>query len=139
MLKYTTFSEKNSMFNTPPCFAVYTLQLVMKWLEETVGGLEKMAAVNEKKAGMLYECMDQSGFYRGTADADSRSRMNVTFRLPSEALEQKFIQEATQAGFGGLKGHRSVGGCRASIYNATGIDAVEALLDFMKTFERDNG
>jgi phosphoserine aminotransferase len=139
MLKYTTFSAKNSMFNTPPCFAVYTLQLVMKWLEETVGGLEKMAAVNEEKAGMLYDFMDQSGFYRGTADADSRSRMNVTFRLPSEDLEQKFIQEAMAAGFGGLKGHRSVGGCRASIYNATGVDAVEALVDFMKTFERDNG
>jgi len=139
MLKYTTFSEKNSMFNTPPCFAVYTLQLVMKWLEETVGGLDKMAAINEKKAGMLYDFMDRSEFYRGTADTDSRSRMNVTFRLPSEALEQKFIQEATQAGFGGLKGHRSVGGCRASIYNATGIDAVSALVDFMKTFEKRNG
>ena len=82
MLKYTTFSEKNSMFNTPPCFAIYMVQLVMKWMEETVGGLEKMAAVNEKKAGMLYDYMDQSGFYRGTADIDSRSRMNVTFRLP---------------------------------------------------------
>lgn len=139
MLKYTTHSEKNSMFNTPPCFAVYVIQLVMKWLEETVGGLEKMAAINEKKAGILYGYMDQSGFYRGTADADSRSRMNVTFRLPSEALEQKFIQEATQAGFGGLKGHRSVGGCRASIYNATGVDAIDALVEFMKAFEKKNG
>ena len=139
MLKYTTFSEKNSMFNTPPCFAIYMVQLVMKWMEETVGGLEKMAAVNEKKAGMLYDYMDGSGFYRGTADVDSRSRMNVTFRLPSEALEQKFIQDATKAGFGGLKGHRSVGGCRASIYNATGIEAIEALVDFMKTFEKSNG
>ncbi|WP_373497941.1 3-phosphoserine/phosphohydroxythreonine transaminase [Desulfococcus sp.] len=139
MLKYTTHSEKNSMFNTPPCFAIYMVQLVMKWLEETVGGLEKMAAVNEKKAGTLYGYMDKSGFYRGTADVDSRSRMNVTFRLPSEALEQKFIQEATLEGFGGLKGHRSVGGCRASIYNATGIEAVEALVDFMKTFEKKNG
>ena len=139
MLKYTTHSEKNSMFNTPPCFAIYVIQLVMKWLEESVGGLEKMAAINEKKAGILYEYMDQSGFYRGTADTDSRSRMNVTFRLPSEALEQKFIQEATQAGFGGLKGHRSVGGCRASIYNATGVDAIEALVTFMKAFEQKNG
>ncbi len=139
MLKYTTFSEKNSMFNTPPCFAIYTLQLVMKWLEETIGGLEKMGAINEKKAGLLYDYIDQSGFYRGTADADSRSRMNVTFRLPSEALEQKFIQDAGKEGFGGLKGHRSVGGCRASIYNATGVPAVEALVDFMKTFEKNNG
>ena len=139
MLKYTTFSEKNSMFNTPPCFAIYMVQLVMKWLEETVGGLEKMAALNEKKAGLLYDCMDGSGFYRGTADVDSRSRMNVTFRLPSEALEQKFIQDAAKEGFGGLKGHRSVGGCRASIYNATGLDAVSALVEFMKTFEKNNG
>ncbi len=139
MLKYTTHSEKNSMFNTPPCIAVYTVQLVLKWLEETVGGLEKMGQINDKKAEIIYGFMDSTAFYRGTAEKGSRSKMNVTFRLPSEDLEKKFIKEATDAGFGGLKGHRSVGGCRASIYNASGIDAVEALVSFMKEFEKKNG
>jgi phosphoserine aminotransferase len=139
MLKYATFAEKNSMFNTPPCFAVYTVQLVLKWLEETVGGLEKMAAVNEEKANALYGCIDGSDFYRGTAEKESRSRMNVTFRLPSEDLEKRFIETALSEGFGGLKGQRSVGGCRASIYNATGIEAVTALTDFMRAFEKKNG
>lgn len=139
MLKYTTHSEKNSMFNTPPCVAVYTVQLVLKWLEETVGGLEKMGQINDKKAEIIYGFIDSTEFYRGTAEKGSRSKMNVTFRLPSEDLEKKFIKEATDAGFGGLKGHRSVGGCRASIYNATGIDAVGALVSFMKEFEKKNG
>ena len=139
VMKYTTHSAKNSMFNTPPCFAVYTVQLVLKWIEETVGGLDKMAAINEKKAGMIYHLLDTSDFYRGTADADSRSRMNVTFRLPSEDLEKKFVAEATEAKLGGLKGHRSVGGCRASIYNAVPVEAIEALVDFMKEFEKKNG
>lgn len=139
MLKYTTHSEKNSMFNTPPCFAIYTAQLVLKWLEETVGGLDKMAQLNRQKADLLYNHIDGSGFYRGTTDIDSRSLMNVTFRLPDEALEKKFVAEASAAELGGLKGHRSVGGCRASIYNPTPLRAVEALVDFMKTFESRNG
>lgn len=139
MLKYMTFAEKNSMFNTPPCFAIYTVQLVLKWLEETAGGLEAMEAVNQEKAGLLYGTIDGSEFYRGTADVDSRSLMNVTFRLPTEDLEKQFIQEALENGLGGLKGHRSVGGCRASIYNATGLKAIETLVDFMKTFESKNG
>jgi phosphoserine aminotransferase len=139
MLRYTTYAEKNSMFNTPPCFAVYTVQLVLKWLEETIGGLDKMAELNRKKAGLLYDYMDRSDFYRGTADKDSRSLMNVTFRLPSEELEKAFVAEALENGLGGLKGHRSVGGCRASIYNPTPLAAVEALLDFMRTFERRKG
>ena len=139
MLKYTTFAAKNSMFNTPPCFAVYTVQLVLKWLEESIGGLKKMEALNRKKAEMLYGLIDASGFYSGTADPGSRSMMNVTFRLPSEDLEKAFVQQALENGMGGLKGHRSVGGCRASIYNPTPLKAVEALCDFMKTFERDNG
>ena len=139
MLDYNTFVGKNSMYNTPPCFAVYTLQLVMKWLEETIGGLEKMEAINQKKAGLLYDLLDSGEFYRPTADPDSRSLMNVTFRLPSEDLEQAFIKASLSKGFGGLKGHRSVGGCRASIYNATSLAAIESLVDFMKTFERDNG
>ncbi len=139
MLKYTTHSAKNSMFNTPPCFAIYTVQLVVKWLEETIGGLEMMAALNQQKADLLYDTIDQSDFYAGTADVDSRSRMNVTFRLPSEDLEQKFVAEAQQNDLGGLKGHRSVGGCRASIYNPTPMTGVEALVDFMKTFEQKYG
>ena len=136
MLRYTTFTEANSMYNTPPCFGIYTIQLVLKWLEEEIGGLEKMEAINKKKADLLYNLFDQSDFYRATADLGSRSLMNVTFRLPSEDLEKRFIAEATGAGFGGLKGHRSVGGCRASIYNPTTFEAVAALVDFMKTFEK---
>jgi phosphoserine aminotransferase len=139
MLKYSTHAKENSMYNTPPCFSVYTAQLVLKWLEETVGGLDKMAAINQKKADLIYNLLDSSTYYRGTADKDSRSQMNVTFRLPNEDLEKKFIAEATANDMGGLKGHRSVGGCRASIYNATGVKAVETLVDFMKNFEKKNG
>jgi phosphoserine aminotransferase len=139
MLKYTTYASKNSMFNTPPCFAIYMIQLVMKWLEERVGGLEKMEKINQEKAAMLYDAIDASSFYQGTAEADSRSLMNVTFRLPDEALEKQFVGQALKNGMGGLKGHRSVGGCRASIYNATPLAAIEALVDFMKYFEQKNG
>jgi phosphoserine aminotransferase len=139
MLSYATYAQKNSMYNTPPCFAIYVVQLVLKWLEETIGGLEKMDALNRKKAGLIYDLLDASAFYRATADADSRSLMNVTFRLPSEDLEQRFVAQAQDSGLGGLKGHRSVGGCRASIYNASELAAVEALVDFMRTFERQNG
>ncbi|MGD8981292.1 MAG: 3-phosphoserine/phosphohydroxythreonine transaminase [Desulfobacterales bacterium] len=139
MLKYTTYASKNSMFNTPPCFAIYMIQLVMKWLEESVGGLEKMAELNQEKARILYEAIDASGFYQGTAETDSRSLMNVTFRLPDETLEKQFVEQALKNSMGGLKGHRSVGGCRASIYNATPLAAIEALVDFMKQFEQKNG
>ncbi len=139
MLRYNTYATKNSLYNTPPCFAIYTVHLVLKWLEETVGGLDEMAKLNHKKASLLYDFMDSGGFYRPTAEADSRSLMNITFRLPTAELEQKFVQEALKNGLGGLKGHRSVGGCRASIYNAVTLEAVEALLDFMKNFENKNG
>ena len=139
MLKYTTFAEKNSMFNTPPVFAVYVLGLVMKWLEETVGGLKEMEKRNRQCAELLYTTIDELDFYRGTADADSRSMMNVTFRLPSEELEKQFVAEALAEGLGGLKGHRSVGGCRASIYNATTLEAVQTLKEFMKAFASKNG
>ncbi len=139
MLKYTTYTEKNSMYNTPACFVIYTVSLVLRWLEETVGGLEKMESRNREKAELLYGAIDGSGFYRGTADVDSRSWMNVTFRLPSEDLETRFVKEALGEGLGGLKGHRSVGGCRASLYNATGLDAVKALVSFMAEFEKKNG
>jgi len=136
MLSYATFANKNSMYNTPPCFAIYTIQLVMKWLEETIGGLEKMDAINREKAGLLYDFIDNSEFYRATAEKGSRSLMNVTFRLPDETMEKTFVAKAIENGMGGLKGHRSVGGCRASIYNATGIDAIKDLVSFMAQFEK---
>jgi phosphoserine aminotransferase len=139
MLKYTTFAAKNSLYNTPPCFAIYMVQLVLKWIEETIGGLEKMEAVNREKARRLYQVLDESGFYRPTADTDSRSLMNVTFRLADENLEKRFVEQALENDLGGLKGHRSVGGCRASIYNPTSLEAVDALIDFMQEFERRNG
>jgi phosphoserine aminotransferase len=139
MLKYTTYASKNSLYNTPPCFAVYTVDLVLKWLEETIGGLDKMAALNRQKAYLLYDFIDAGGFYRATAEPDSRSLMNVTFRLPNEDLENQFVGQALENGLGGLKGHRSVGGCRTSLYNAVSLDAVESLIDFMKTFEEKNG
>ena len=139
MLKYTTYSSKNSLYNTPPCFAVFTVQLVLKWLEETIGGLNKMEALNRKKARTLYDAIDAGDFYRGTAEVNSRSMMNITFRLPNEDLEKQFVEAALENGLGGLKGHRSVGGCRASIYNAISLEAVETLVDFMRTFEKKNG
>jgi phosphoserine aminotransferase len=139
MLKYSTFAGTNSMFNTPACLVIYTISLVLRWLEETVGGLEKMEEINREKAGILYGFLDRSGFYQGTAAKESRSLMNVTFRLPSEDLEKKFVADALKADLGGLKGHRSVGGCRASIYNATGIDGVKALVEFMTEFEKKEG
>lgn len=139
MLKYTTYVEKKSMFNTPPTFAIYVMGLVTQWIEETVGGIEKIEEINSKKAALLYDYLDSQNFYRGTAMPDSRSFMNVTFRLPTEELEQKFIKESLASGLGGLKGHRSVGGCRASIYNAVSTEAVQALIDFMKEFARKNG
>ncbi|SFM84718.1 3-phosphoserine/phosphohydroxythreonine transaminase [Thermodesulforhabdus norvegica] len=138
MLKYTTYAEKNSLYNTPPCFAIYVVGLVMEWLEEEIGGLEKMEAINRSKAEMLYSCIDEIEMYRGTAHPDSRSMMNVTFRLPTPELEKKFVEEAAQRGLVGLKGHRSVGGCRASLYNAVPVEAVEKLVEFMREFARNN-
>jgi phosphoserine aminotransferase len=139
MLRYTTFTANNSLYNTPACFVIYVVSLVLKWLEETIGGLENMERINKEKGRMLYDFIDQSNFYRGTAAKDSRSLMNLTFRLPSEELENKFVSEASKAGLGGLKGHRSVGGCRASLYNAVGIDAVKALVEFMADYQKRNG
>jgi phosphoserine aminotransferase len=139
MLKYTTFSEKNSMFNTPACLVIYTTNLVLKWLKETIGGLANMEKVNHEKAALIYAFIDRSDFYQGTAAKDSRSLMNVTFRLPNENLENRFVAKALEEGLGGLKGHRSVGGCRASIYNATDIWAVKDLVSFMAEFEKKEG
>jgi len=138
MLDYRTHAENNSLYNTPNTWGIYIISLVCKWLKEK-GGLEAMHRENEDKAGLLYDAIDATDFYRGHADADARSLMNVTFRLPSEELEKKFTVEATGQGLDGLKGHRSVGGIRASIYNAFPIDGVKALVSFMKEFERGNG
>ncbi len=139
MLKYTTFWEKNSLYNTPPTFAIYVVGLVMEWLEEEVGGIEKMEEINNKKAKIIYDCIDEFEIYRGTAVKEDRSTMNVTFRLLNEELEKKFVAEASEKGLVGLKGHRSVGGCRASLYNAVTLEAVEALAEFMKDFAKRNG
>jgi phosphoserine aminotransferase len=139
MLKYTTYAAKNSLYNTPPSFAIYAVQRVLKWLEESIGGLEEMEALNRKKADCLYDCLDTSVFYRPTAEPDSRSMMNVTFRLANEDLEKVFVEQALENGLGGLKGHRSVGGCRASLYNAVSLKAVEALVAYMQEFERTHG
>ena len=138
MLNYKTHAENESLFNTPPVFGIYVLRLVLKWLRAN-GGLEAMAAHNERKANLLYAEIDRTGFYRGHARPDSRSWMNVTFRLPNEDLEKQFAKESTAAGLDGLKGHRSVGGLRASIYNAFPEEGVQALVDFMREFERKNG
>jgi phosphoserine aminotransferase len=138
MLNYATHAENGSMYNTPPCFGIYLMGLVMKWARSE-GGLAAIAARNERKAVALYEEIDRTGFYRGTAAKGSRSRMNITFRLPSEGLESTFVKESTAAGLDGLKGHRSVGGMRASIYNAFPEAGVHALVEFMREFERKNG
>jgi phosphoserine aminotransferase len=138
MLDYGVHVKKESLYNTPPTFAIYMVGLVLKWLK-SLGGLAEMQRVNETKANMLYDAIDGTDFYRGTAEKASRSLMNVTFRLPNEDLEKKFVAEATAAGLDGLKGHRSVGGLRASIYNAFPTEGVRALVDFMKEFERVNG
>jgi len=138
MLNYKVQAENNSLYNTPPTFGVYLLGLTMKWLK-SLGGLAGIGAINERKAGKLYAEIDRTGFYRGTAQKDSRSLMNVTFRLPSETLEKTFDKEATAAGLDGLKGHRSVGGMRASIYNAFPEEGVDALIEFMREFERTKG
>jgi phosphoserine aminotransferase len=138
MLNYKVQAENNSLYNTPPTFGVYILALTMKWLK-SLGGLQGIAAINQRKAAKLYAEIDRTGFYRGTAQKDSRSLMNVTFRLPSEELEKMFDKQATAAGLDGLKGHRSVGGMRASIYNAFPEDGIDALVEFMREFERKNG
>jgi len=138
MLDYNTHARDNSLYNTPPVFTIYVMRLVMKWLLEQ-GGLDAAERRNQEKAKMLYDAIDASGFYRGHAQADCRSLMNVTFRLPSEDLEKQFVGEATKAGLDGLKGHRSVGGIRASIYNAFPKDGVEALVALMREFERTHG
>jgi phosphoserine aminotransferase len=137
MLDYRTHVENNSLYNTPNTWGIYLISLVCKWIAAK-GGLAAMERENETKAKLLYDAIDATEFYRGHADADARSIMNVTFRLPTEELEKKFAAEATAQGLDGLKGHRSVGGIRASIYNAFPREGVEALVSFMKEFEKNS-
>lgn len=138
MLNYALQAENGSMYNTPPCFAIYIVGLVMKWLL-SIGGLPAIHAINQRKAAKLYAEIDRTGFYAGHAATHCRSLMNVTFRLKSEELDGRFAKEAKAAGLDGLKGHRSVGGMRASIYNAFPEAGVDALVSFMREFERKNG
>ncbi|HSN53589.1 MAG TPA: 3-phosphoserine/phosphohydroxythreonine transaminase [Candidatus Sulfomarinibacteraceae bacterium] len=139
MLAYKTHSDKESLYNTPPTFAIYMVRNILEWVRDQ-GGLQAMERRNRTKADLLYGVMaEHADFYRCPVEPDSRSTMNVVFRLPSEELEKKFVAEALTAGMCGLKGHRSVGGCRASIYNAMPLEGVEALADFMRRFAKSNG
>jgi phosphoserine aminotransferase len=139
LMDYRLMAEKKSLYNTPPTFAVYVVGKVLRWLRD-LGGLVEIGKRNEAKAALLYEAIDGSGgFYRGHARPDSRSQMNVTFRLASEDLEKAFLEEAGPADLAGLKGHRSVGGLRASIYNACPIESIRALVDFMADFQKRRG
>ena len=137
MLKYKTQADKGSLYNTPPCYGIYICGKVFKWLKKQ-GGLAAMKEHNEKKAKILYDYLDQSKMFKGTVVPKDRSLMNVTFVIGDKDLEAKFVKEADAAGFVNLKGHRTVGGMRASIYNAMPIEGVEALVEFMKKFEKEN-
>ncbi|MBP1993455.1 3-phosphoserine/phosphohydroxythreonine transaminase [Paenibacillus eucommiae] len=139
MLRYDIHGKNNSLYNTPPVYSIYMVNLVLKWLKEQ-GGLAVVEKRNREKTSLIYGTIDQSGgFYRGPVDKDSRSIMNITFRLQDEELEKRFVKESEQNGFVGLKGHRSVGGLRASTYNAVPYESCKALADFMADFQRRNG
>lgn len=137
LLDYQLMADKNSMYNTPPTYSIYMMKLVTEWVEQ-MGGLEAMAKNADLRSSMLYDYLDSTDFYKGAAQKASRSRMNVTFRTGNDELDKKFIQESIDAGMTNLKGHRLVGGMRASIYNAMPIEGVEYLIDFMKKFESNN-
>lgn len=138
MLNYQTHADNGSMYNTPPCYTIYIAMLVMEWLKNEIGGLEKMQEINERKAKILYDYLDASHMFRGTVVPKDRSLMNVPFVTGNDELDAKFVKEVTAAGFVNLKGHRTVGGMRASIYNAMPMEGVQALVDFMKKFEEAN-
>ncbi len=138
MFKYSTHVENGSMFNTPPTYAIYICKLVLEWIKNDIGGLEKMKEINEKKAKMLYDFLDSSSMFKATVSPESRSLMNVPFVTGNEELDAKFVKEAAAAGLVNLKGHRSVGGMRASIYNAMPVEGVEKLIAFMADFEKNN-
>ena len=139
MFQYKIHADNGSMYNTPPCYNIYMAGLVLEWIRDEIGGLEKMKEINEKKAGMLYSFLDNSKLFRGTVVPKDRSLMNVPFVTGSDELDAKFVKAATEAGFVNLKGHRSVGGMRASIYNAMPVEGVEKLVAFMANFEKENG
>ncbi len=138
MMQYKTHVDNDSMFNTPPCYAIYVCKMVLEWIKNEIGGLEKMKEINVAKAKMLYDFLDASKMFKGTVVAEDRSLMNIPFVTGNEELDKKFVAEATKAGFVNLKGHRSVGGMRASIYNAMPTEGVAALVAFMKKFEAEN-
>jgi phosphoserine aminotransferase len=138
-LSYKIHAEKNSLYNTPPVFTIYMIGKVMKWVKAN-GGLDGMAKLAAKRSSLIYDAMDASGgFYHSPVPKECRSKMNIVWRLASEDLEKKFIEEAAASGLGGLKGHRSVGGCRASVYNAMPVDGARAVADFMTEFAEKNG
>lgn len=138
LCSYKTIGEKDSMYNTPPTFGIYIIKLVLEWMK-SAGGVTTIEKVNKEKAALIYDAIDSTAFYTGTVEKGSRSIMNVPFRLPSEDLEKQFVASALENKILGVKGHRSVGGIRASIYNAVSKESVQALVDFMKDFERKNG
>ena len=138
MLRYKIHADNDSLYNTPPAYGIYICGKVFKWLKKR-GGLEAMKEYNEKKAKILYDYLDESKLFKGTVRKEDRSLMNVPFVTGDEELDAKFVKEATAAGFVNLKGHRTVGGMRASIYNAMPIEGVEKLVEFMKAFEKENG
>ena len=137
MLQYKTQADAGSLYNTPPCYGIYICGKVFKWIKK-MGGLEAMKEHNEKKAKILYDFLDSSELFKGTVEAKDRSLMNVPFVTGDADLDAKFVAEAKAAGFENLKGHRTVGGMRASIYNAMPIEGVEKLVEFMKKFEEEN-
>ena len=138
MFNYQIHADNGSMYNTPPCYSIYMAKLVLEWIRDEVGGLERMKERNEKKAAILYDFLDQSKLFQGTVVKEDRSIMNVPFVTGNEALDGKFVKEAAAAGLVNLKGHRTVGGMRASIYNAMPVEGVEKLVAFMKDFEANN-
>ncbi len=138
MFNYQIHADNGSMYNTPPCYTIYMAKLVLEWIRDEIGGLVKMKELNEKKAGLLYNFLDSSKLFKATVQGADRSLMNIPFITGNEELDKKFVKEAVAAGFINLKGHRSVGGMRASIYNAMPIEGVEKLVAFMKEFEAAN-
>lgn len=139
MLNYETHVKNNSMFNTPPTYSIYMCKLVLEWIKNTIGGLDKMKERNEKKANMLYDYLDNSKLFSATVFGDDRSIMNIPFVTGDSEKDADFIKKATAAGFVNLKGHRTVGGMRASIYNAMPVEGVEKLVEFMREYEKNNG
>ena len=138
MLDYKIHVKNNSLYNTPPAYSIYICGLVMEWLEDIIGGLDNMKAINEKKAKILYDYLDKSKLFKGTVEKEDRSLMNVPFITGNEELDAKFVKEAAANGLVNIKGHRGVGGMRASIYNAMPIEGVEKLVQFMERFEEEN-